>query len=162
MSNFLESKKTRVALWIIGAMVFVLLAFGTGTLVGYQRGIFSTHFGQEYYRNFYGSGGPAPAGMVILGGPPPMNQHGTVGVVIDVGSSTIATQDLDGDEESVVVATDTVIRDMNRTVTIGDIAVGDGITVIGEPNNHGQIYARFIRIFSGSSTLPQMPPPQGQ
>lgn len=98
----------------------------------------------------------------MIGGiAPPLNQHGAVGVVIDVTSSTIATKDLDGDEESVMVATDTVIREMNRTVTLGDVVVGDGITVIGAPNDQGQIYARFIRVFPEGSSLPQRPP-QGQ
>ncbi len=162
MSNFWSSKKTRVILWIIGAIVVVLLIFGGGMAVGYQRGIFSSRFGENYYQNFRG-GDASAGGAMMLGGPPPMNQHGTVGTVIDIDASNsrITATDPDGDEELIALDADTVIRRMDETISIVDINPGDQVVVIGEPNADGQIQARFIRIFSGSSSLPQMPP-QGQ
>jgi hypothetical protein len=153
MSHFLDSKKTRVVLWIIGGIVIVLLAFGGGMTVGYQRGIFSSHFGEDYYNNFQG-------GNASLGGSPSMNQHGTAGKVIDVDAANlrITATDPDGDEESIAVDANTVIKKVDRTISFGGIDPGDQIVVIGEPNGQGQILARFIRIFSGSSSLPEMSP----
>ena len=161
MSNFLDSKKTRTALWIIGGIVAALLVFGGGMAMGYQRGIFSSHFGEEYYNNFRGNA--SAGGVMMLGGPPPMNQHGTAGTVIDVDASNtrITATDPDGDEESIAVDGNTIIREVDQTIPFGSVVPGDRIVVIGEPNGSGQILARFIRIFSGSSSIPQMPP-QGQ
>jgi ribosomal protein L21E len=163
MNHFLDSKKTRIALWIIGGAVIVLLAFGGGMAVGYQRGIFASRFGENYYNNFRGGDAPIGGMPMMPGGAPPMNQHGTAGKVIDVNasSSRITVTDVDGDEESIVVDANTAIKKMDQTISFGEITVGDQVVVIGEPNGSGQILARFIRIFSGSSSLPQMPP-QGQ
>jgi hypothetical protein len=163
MSHFLDSKKTRIALWIIGGVVIVLLAFGGGMTVGYQRGVFSSHFGENYYNNFRGGDAPTGGMPMMLGGSPPLNQHGTAGKVIDVDSSNsrITATDVDGNEESVVVDANTLIKKIDKTIPFDAIVPGDQIVVIGEPNGSGQILARFIRIFSGSSSLPQMPP-QGQ
>jgi hypothetical protein len=136
-----------LVLWGLGALVLLLLVFSAGIAVGYHSGLFSSHFGQDYYHNFYGS-----AGM-----PTPANQHGTIGSVISVGSSTIATKDPGGNEQSIVIDEDTVIREMNKTITIAGIQNGDQIAVIGEPNDTGQIHARFIRVFDASSSAPEAP-----
>jgi hypothetical protein len=163
MSHFLDAKKTRIALWIIGGVVIILLAFGGGMAVGYQRGIFSSRFGENYYSNFRGGDVPIGGMPMMLGGAPPINQHGTAGEVIDVNasSSRITVTDVDGDEESIAIDANTAIKEMDKTVSFGDIIPGDQVVVIGEPNGSGQILARFVRIFLGSSSLPQMPP-QGQ
>lgn len=163
MSHFLDSKKTRIALWIIGGVVIVLIAFGGGMTVGYQRGIFSSRFGENYYNNFRGGDASIGGAPMMLGGAPPMNQHGTAGKVIDVNASgsQITVTDVDGNEESIAVDASTAIKKMDQTISLGEIVSGDQVVVIGEPNGSGQILARFIRIFSGSSSLPQIPP-QGQ
>ena len=140
--------------------MIVLLAFGGGMTVGYQRGIFASRFGENYYSNFHG-GDAALGGMPIMpGGAPVMNQHGTAGKVIDVNtsSSRITVTDVDGDEESIVIDANTAIKKMDQTISLGEITPDDQVVVIGEPNGSGQILARFIRIFSGSSSLPQTPP----
>jgi len=77
--------------------------------------------------------------------------------VISVGSSTIATKDSNGNEQSIVIDEDTVIREMNKTVSIADIQDGSQVAVIGEPNDTGQIHARLIRIFDATSSAPEMP-----
>lgn len=149
MSNFLHSHKTRAVLFTLGAIVLLLIVFGFGIAVGYYHAIFASRFGENYYHNFYG-GTPGLA---------PMNEHGIVGTVIDVSSSSISVSDQGKNEQSVEILGDTVIREINNTITIGDIVPGDQITVIGEPNTQGQIQARFIRVFDASSSLPQPPAP---
>jgi hypothetical protein len=155
METIAGSKTTKTVLWIIGGVVVLLLAFGAGTLVGYRSGVFASRFGENYYRNFYGEASSGPAGMeAMLGGPPFMNQHGTVGIVMEVSSSSISAQDPGGNEESIAVATGTVIRKVNQTITIEEVSPGDHITVIGDPNGDGQILARFIRIFPSGPMPP--------
>lgn len=147
MSNFLHSNKTRAVLIILGGIVLLFIAFGLGIAVGYYHAIFASRFGENYYHNFYG-GAPTP-------GLAPMNEHGIVGTVIDVSSSSISVKDQGDNEQSVEVLGNTVIREVNNTITINNIVPGDQITVIGEPNTQGQIQARFIRVFNTSSSLPQ-------
>jgi len=93
--------------------------------------------------------------MVSVVAPPmPAAMHGVVGTVIDVGSSTISVKDQQDNEQSVAISSGTVIRDGDSDVAIMDVAPGDQIAVIGEPNNAGQISARFIRVLSTPTSTP--------
>jgi hypothetical protein len=152
MSNFLESKKVRAILWILGGLILLFVAFGLGIAVGYERAGFAAGFDKNYYRIFFGGLPVGPIGMMAP--PMPIATHGVVGTVIDVGSSTISVKDEQNNEQSVAISSGTAIRDADNDVTIGSVAVGDQIAVIGEPNTEGQIAARFIRILSAPSSTP--------
>jgi uncharacterized membrane protein len=150
MSNFLESKIVRTILWILGGLIVLVVVFGLGIAVGYDRAGFATGFDQNYYRNFYGT---APGGAIGLVAPPmPVAIHGVVGKVIDLGTSTISVENQQGNEQSVAVSSNTDIRNGSGNIAIGNIAVGDQVAVIGEPNGEGQIDARFIRILRTPSS----------
>lgn len=134
---------------MLGAIIVLLLVFGLGVTIGSRRALFAGRFGENYYHNFYGP----------QGGPPPFNQHGVAGEVIDLSSSTISVKDFDGDEHSVAVFPGTSIREGGTTVTLHAVRLGDMVTVIGAPNGSGQIEARFIRVFTSSSlSAPMLPP----
>jgi len=148
MKDLLQSSNVKAALWILGAVIVLLLIFSAGITVGRRQAFFGSRFGENYYRDFYGE---APMGMGMGRMP---NMHGTVGKVIDVTSSTISVADADGDEHSVAVAPETVIRKNAATIAIGEVKVGDMITVIGGPNESGQIQATFIRVFVGPLPAP--------
>lgn len=150
MNTLLESKKIRAVLWILGGLIVLFVVFGLGIAVGYDRAGFATGFDRNYYRIFFGGPPTGPIGMMAP--PMPGAIHGVVGTVIDVGTSTISVTDEKNNEQSVLVSSGTVIRDGDSDSVIGDIAVGDQIAVIGEPDNNGQIDARFIRIISTSSS----------
>jgi len=157
MSNFLESKKIRAVLWILGGLIVLFVVFGLGITVGYDRAGFAAGFNNNYYRIFYGA---APGGAVGMMAPPmPVAIHGVVGKVIDVGSSTISVEDQESNEQSVAVSSGTVIRNGESDVALENMTVGEQIAVIGEPNDQGQIDARFIRIFPAGSPIPM---PQSQ
>jgi hypothetical protein len=150
MTNLLESKKIRAVLWILGGLIILFVVFGLGIAVGYDRAGFAAGFDRNYYRIFFGG---TPAGPIGMMAPPmPGATHGVVGTVIDVGSSTISVTDQENNEQSVLVSSGTVIRDGDSDSVIGDMAVGDQIAVIGEPDNSGQVEARFIRIISTPSS----------
>jgi hypothetical protein len=159
MKNFLDSKGIHAVLWILGVLVILMLVFGAGVAVGYRSGLFSSRFGENYYHNFFGDESGGMMGGGIIGGPAPMpiNQHGTIGTVISVESSTIASKDPSGNEQSVVIDGNTVIRSMDKTISVAAIQDGDHIAVIGEPNDTGQILARFIRVFDASSSPQELP-----
>lgn len=155
MSTVLESKKIRTVLWILAGCILLFVAFGLGITVGYDRAQFATGFDRNYYRIFYGGQPQGAMGMVAPAMPAAI--HGVVGKVIDLGSSTISVADQKNNEQSVAVSSGTVIRNGQNTIMIGDIAVGDMIVVIGEPNSQGQIDARFIRILGNQSSSPSTP-----
>lgn len=161
MKNLFQSSATKKILWIIGVFVLVLLAFGGGMVVGYRKGLFSSRWGENYSRNFFGP----PRGLWReFAEHNPWNTHGVYGSVIDVTSSTISVRDEQGNEKSVAVSTSTVVRKEGETTAVGSIAPGDTVAVIGAPNASGQIEARFIRIFAASSSpwgVPPPPPPGG-
>ncbi len=148
MKETLQSSKVRAILWIVGAVVAFLFVFGLGALAGYHEASFAGRFGDNYFRNFFGG---FPAGHMA-------NMHGAAGEVIDVSSSSFSVRDADGDEESVLVAPDAIIREMNNTLTMSEVRVGNGVTVIGTPDANGQIEARFVRVFDSSSSLPAPTP----
>lgn len=152
MSNLLESKKVRTVLWILGGLIVLFVVFGLGIAVGYDRAGFAAGFDRNYYRIFFGGPPGGPVGM--MSPPMPVATHGVVGTVIDLGTSTISVADGKNNEQSVLVSSGTVIRDGDSDSVIGDMAVGDQIAVIGEPDNNGQIEARFIRIISTPSSTP--------
>jgi hypothetical protein len=143
MSHFLESKKIRTMLWVLGALIALLIVFGLGISIGYDRASFASRFDENYARNF--TPGQAPS---------PVSDHGITGSVIDIGTATISVDDQSNNEHSISVSSGTVIREMNNTIQIGDIKIGDQVVVIGEPNLEGQIAARFIRVFTTSSSIP--------
>ena len=124
---------------ILAAIVIFLVAFGLGISVGYQKAIFSSEWGRDYEHNFSGVSG--------IAGTLPLNMHGVVGMVIDVSDLGLSVKNVDNDEQSIIVASDTVIKKIDMTISLSDVAVGDHVVVIGAPNSDGQVEAHFIRVF---------------
>jgi hypothetical protein len=156
MKNFLSSENFKKILWGFGIVAFIFFVFGLGVAVGYKEAIFSSSWGRNYYKNFYG-GLPN-----ILNGPNDVhgnwNSHGVAGVVINMSTSTILIRNTQNDERFIYVSPQTVIKKANDTISIDKIMSGDNIIVIGEASNSGQILSQFIRVFDGSSSIP-LPPP---
>jgi hypothetical protein len=150
MSNFLESKVVRTIVWSLGGLIVLVVVFGLGIAVGYDRAGFASGFDRDYDQVFFGA---PPGGAVGLVAPPmPVAIHGVVGTVIDLGTSTISVENQQGNEQSVAVSSSTAIRNGNGNSVLGDVAVGDQVAVIGEPNAEGQVEARFIRILRTPSS----------
>lgn len=152
MSNFLTSKKVRTVLWVLGGLIVLVVVFGLGITVGYDRAGFASGFDRNYFRIFFGGGGPANGPMGLVAPSMPVGTHGVVGTVIDLGTSTISVENQQNTEQSVAVSSGTAIRDGDENLTLAEVVVGDQIAVIGEPNSEGQIDARFIRILSDPSS----------
>jgi hypothetical protein len=155
MKDILKSRWVRWAGGILSVIVIFFLGFGLGVSVGYQKAIFASEWGRNYEVNF---SGPYPRGMIPQTGGGSM--HGAVGTVIGVASSTFSVNDGDNDEQSIVVAPDTIIKKMDEVIPLGALMVGDRVVVIGAPNTEGQVEAHFIRVFpapgpgSGSMVQP--------
>ncbi len=148
MKEIFRSKKIKIILLILGGIAALFLVFGLGVAVGYERAIFSSRFGENYYRNFYG----LSRGLLgSMSGPMPVNAHGGVGTVMDVSSSSLSIRDSANNERSIAIFPDTVIRENDMTITSDLLKVGERIAVIGAPDEQGQIRARFIRVLAVES-----------
>jgi len=103
--EILESIKKNKAVWVLAGIIILIFVFGAGMFAGYRRALFSTRWGENYYRNFYDD----RRGTAVLRG--------------------------------------------GETLELSDLKIGDAVTVIGAPNDKGQIEAKLIRVFDSSSTM---------
>ena len=146
-NKFCQSKLFKRILVGVGLLVIILVSFGAGVSVGYNKVRFSYAWGENYDRNF---GGP-PRG--IFGFPanqfPPnpgfINPHGTFGTVLYVTSSGLAINGEDKIEKTILFSSSTIIRGGRSDMQATDLEVGDPVVVIGSPDGQGQIKASFIR-----------------
>ena len=154
MKNIMASRWVKWAVGILAVVVVFFLGFGFGVSVGYQKAIFASAWGRNYELNF---SGPHSRGM--MPGTESGSVHGAAGTVIDVASTTFSINDNDNDEQSIVVASDTIIKKMDAIISLSALLVGDHVVVIGSPNGQGQVEAHFIRVLP--APLPGgLPPPQ--
>jgi hypothetical protein len=158
-----KEKKWQIALGILATLVIVTGVFSVGVKVGLHRAGFSRGFGENYYRNFTGSG----RGVGMMGGN--FNRglgnmmgergiggaYGLAGDIISINGGQIIVIDRDGIEKPIVIQDKTIIKRFSETIALSDLKIGDSIVVIGEPNQQGQVQAKLIRTMpaSGSGNL---------
>ncbi len=130
------NKKTRWVLGICAALVVALLIFHAGAAMG-SRHAFSRH-------GFF------------LGG------HGAVGTIAALNLPTLVLSRRDGVQERVLLENETIIRTDSHDANTTDLAPGESVIVVGEPEDQDDsgarvLDARLIRILSSSSTTNQTP-----
>lgn len=132
---------------VLAVLVGVILIFGAGVFVGEMKARFSYRWAENYQRNF---AGPAGGFLGNLGFPRPagglMESHGVFGQIMKIDGSTFVIRGQNNMEQIVLVESDTIIRNPVSTIKISDLKVGDSIVVIGNPNDSGQIQAKFVRL----------------
>ncbi len=150
----MESKYFRVGAIMGGVVLVALLSFAVGVRVGLHKALFSTHFGQNYERNFMG--GFEEKGTRMM---PPFgkmmdandrgvrNPHGVGGKIISIAGDTLVIKDRNDQENSVRVSETTSINRGKETVVLQDLAVGDRLVVVGKPGDDGIIMAELVRVF---------------
>lgn len=147
-STFLQSKKFKIALMVLGALVVLLLVFRVGEFVGYRKARFSYRWGENYHRNFAGPrGGFFGDVRRGFGDKDFMSAHGTFGSIIKIDGATLIVKGSDTVEKTILVSDATTITSRREIILISDLAVDDRVAVIGSPNEQGQIAAKFIRVF---------------
>ena len=155
MRRMFESKIAVKILCAIGVVVVALLIFSLGVTVGFRKASFGRAWGENYERNFgMGPGGP------MLGRDNFPNAHGATGKIIKMELPTIIVQDRDNTEKIILVSDNTQIQKERNSITASGLSVDDFIVVIGDPNEQGQIEAKFIRVMPLGMPIP--PPPQGE
>lgn len=158
IKEFSQSKTFRVVVIVVGVFLVALVSFATGVKVGFHKAKFSYAFGENYERNFVGdrrgmmSGGRG--GMMERFGffdrldeRDFRNAHGLVGEILSVTADTLIVKDRDGQENSVAITSNTLVKRGRDTLAAGDLQVGDRIVVIGQPSEKGVVNADLIRVF---------------
>jgi hypothetical protein len=146
--NFLQSSKSKHVVAGIGIAVTALLIFQAGVFVGFRKAGFAGRMGDNYYKTFgerRDSQNPFPSfGMREM--MDPLNSHGTIGKIVSVALPEVIVADRDGIEKIILVDSKTDIRQFRDTIKAEQLKTGDFVTIIGEPNDKGQIEARLIRV----------------
>ena len=163
-----SAKKLKLAIGIVGAMIFALVVFAVGVAVGLHKAKFSYQWGQNYERNFMGIGrgkvdmmdmddhngimGIRPVGSMMnlsrnIEGRDFRNAHGLAGTIISILENNIMVKDRDNKESTVAVTEKTIIKDHMADIEITDLKADDQIVVMGKPDEKGVIRADLIRVF---------------
>lgn len=137
--------------WIIVgllAFVMVVFVFSAGIWVGGAKAKYSYRWAENYHKNFGGPRGgflddlrSFPHGDLIEG-------HGAFGEIIELNDLGFIIRGRNDVEKIIIITEDTVTRKGRETVENG-LKVGDNVTIIGSPNEEGQIEAKLIRVFNG-------------
>lgn len=159
VNKIFQTKRFRVAVFVIAGFIIFLIGFKAGTFVGFRKAGFSYQWGENYHRNF---GGPARGFMApFMMEKEYLNPHATFGKIIKIELPVIIIQGQNEAEKSVLIKDDTNIRRLSETVKSADLKVADQVVIIGEPNNSGQIEAKLIRIMPLPSSVSASSTPQG-
>ncbi|MFA5747205.1 MAG: hypothetical protein WC926_03985 [Candidatus Paceibacterota bacterium] len=134
---------------IIGLMI-LLSVFKLGIVVGEKKADFTRQWSDNYHMNF---AGPKEGFFKNLGDKDLIEASGTFGQIIKMDGSTIVVKGQNDVEKTVIAGEGIQIKRFNEDVGITDLKVDDRVVIIGEPNESGQIEAKFIRIMP--------PPPEG-
>jgi hypothetical protein len=148
LTEFFRSRLFAGIIAGVGITLIAVFIFEVGVTVGYHEATFSEHWGSSYGNNF---GGPSNTmGLPDNHLPQP---NGTFGKIISISTATSSASDTvitiensQKPEQSVLVTSDTSIRDHENTVTVSSLTVGSYAVVVGDPDNQGEIEAKLIRL----------------
>ena len=152
--NFIKSKKVAVLMAVLFGLAVLVGTFSMGVAVGYRKARFSYAWGENYHLNF---GGPRGGFLRNFSqdfmGKDFIGAHGTFGQIIEVKDSELAVRGKDGIEQIIKIGDDTEIRRFKDVIQLKDLKIDEPIVVIGEPNDLGQIVAKFIRVMPFPSPM---------
>jgi hypothetical protein len=143
LKEIIKSRLYIVIILSLAAIVVLILTFGAGMYVGFHKARFSYQWGENYHKNF---GGPRGGLFRDFGGKDLIDANGVAGQIMKIDGSTLVIKGRDNVEKIVVVKNDATIKRLNEILKLNDLKIDDLIVVIGEPNNNGQIEAKFLRI----------------
>lgn len=149
-SDFWNSEKGHRTAWGIIAFAVVLIVFQAGMSVGYRKATFSIGGGDRYYR--------------MIGGKPMMPlpgfvrddfsaSHGAAGRIVSVSLPTFIVASPDNVEKTVLVGDKTEIRRFRNAAAPSDILPDNFVVVLGDPDDRGEINAKFIRLIPANSAM---------
>lgn len=154
--DIVRTKKIQVIAIVIILIAIVFGTFQAGVFVGFHKASFLFKSGDNFYRAFGNRDDRLINGMGKNGGmfrDELSGGHGTVGKIVKVNLPSVVVVGPDSIEKEVIVNENTNVHQLRETSSINNLSVDQFISVLGAPNDQGQIIARFIRI---------VPPPQAR
>jgi len=130
----------------LGILFVILVIFGAGVIVGYEKGEFSERWDKNYPEIMSGQRAPMYTNMIRDNSTPVA--HGAFGQVIANNFPSIVLKGPQEIEKVVIISSTTIIRYMHQNASSSDIKEGVWVTALGIPDEKGQINASFIRIMS--------------
>jgi hypothetical protein len=130
---------------VLAVMVVLVFVFTLGVFVGHEKARFSGAWGEHYYRNIMGPGGPGGFGMMDFDRRG-FNARSGLGQIIKIDGNALIVKDQANAEKSVLITDKTAIVKNNQNIKAADLKVDDKIVIIGQPNNQGQIEPKLIRV----------------
>ncbi len=158
VQGIVRPKKFKIAALVVGIFFISFASFAGGVLIGLKKAKYSYKFGENYERNFIGGPfqGPGmlerkPRGiMEDFGGRGFRNAHGIAGTIISIADNKIVLKDRNGQENTISVSDQTLIKRGQDTISVNDLKNDDRIVVMGNPGDGGTVNADLIRVFSGN------------
>ncbi len=150
-------KENKLVKRILCALVVVFVLAGTfkiGEEVGNHRANFTKNYGEKYSNNFGSNRDERDSryGFGMMNGNF-RSVHGAIGKVLAVSSSTITMLDNnDNVEKSILVDSNTIIRNGRDNASSTSLVADNFIMVVGSPNENGQIIAKLIRVMNSSTS----------
>jgi hypothetical protein len=144
INSIVESKKFKIAIYVLGAFFVLLFVFQAGMMVGFRKASFNHDWGNNYERNF----GPNKKGPQFFEGDfgRMPNANGAIGKIIKVELPNIVVLDKDQTEKIIVINDNTDILERKDKIAKESLTIDKFIVVIGNPNTNGQIEAKLIRV----------------
>lgn len=147
-AEFLKSPKFKSVVYLLAILLAAVVIFEAGVAVGYHRAAFSYHWNAGFMGD---DRDPRAFFAVFQHGPDEPNPHGTIGQVVSVHLPELLVKGPNTPEQLVIVGPGTQVRRFRSDGTSTDIAAGQQVIVVGDPDDKGQIQASFVRI------LPPLP-----
>ncbi len=151
-----QSKNFRVAIYIIGFLLVIVLVFQAGQISGFRKASFGRDWGDNYIKNF---GSPHKGFKMMdekfgdFGNLP--NSSGAMGKIIKVELPTIVIFDGRDQTEKIITIDDkTEIRKKRDVVSENELKIDEFVIIIGSPNSVGQIEAKLIRFIPSPTEAP--------
>lgn len=148
----LQRPSVRTVLVVLFGAIVLLIVFKMGEVYGYAKAGFFSRAGEGFRAAYVDPrGGPHEGftdGFLPAG-------HGAAGRVVSVAPPDIVIEGPDNVEKVVTTDSSTLIRRFRDEASLGDIAVGASVVIIGEPGTDGKILAKLIRLMpEATSTAP--------
>lgn len=141
-----HSKAFKTLIVVLAELILLLGAFALGINVGSHKAGFTYSWEKNYSNNF-----PAPTGGNFMVITPPnseqmLNAHGLDGTILSLSNGSLIIKDEDNTEKTILLDSQTSIRENFQTISPSGLKTGEEIVVLGDPNNNGQVQAKFIRV----------------
>ncbi len=143
LEKIVESKSFKTVIVITVVIAVLAFIFQAGVFVGFHKASFLFKSGDNFYR-VYGERGP---GSMMSGRNDEFSGgHGVIGKIVKVNLPTLVVLGPDNIEKVIVTDASTTVRVARDSSDLDKLVLDQFITVLGSPNDQGQIVAKFIRI----------------